>query len=212
MKKMIAKIVRAVVLPFGVLFSGRFSQMLTSLHWTAYAAFMTPRFKKASNLKVFGAPFGVVGGKYIELGDDVTISKDCRLEATAAYEGQVFTPKMVIGNHVIIRPRCHIGCINEVVIGDHTTLGERVYITDHVHGESSYESLLQPPHLRPLYSKGKVVIGECVSIGENCAIMPGVTVGSHSIIGANSVVTKDVPPYSVVGGVPAKVLKIVEPS
>lgn len=56
-------------------------------------------------------------------------------------------------------------------------------------------------------SKGPVIIGQNVWVGDKATILPGVTIGDGAVIGANSVVTKDVPPYSIVGGNPAKVLK-----
>lgn len=52
-----------------------------------------------------------------------------------------------------------------------------------------------------------VVIGDHVWTGNNVVILPGIQVGDHSVIGANAVVTKDVPEYAVVGGVPAKIIK-----
>ncbi len=51
------------------------------------------------------------------------------------------------------------------------------------------------------------MIGDHVWIGNNVVILPGIQVGDHSVIGANAVVTKDVPEYAVVGGVPAKIIK-----
>lgn len=211
MKKLIRILIDLIVWPFGKLFSAKVCQAYNSFRYEVYASFVKHRFKKVGKLRTFGIPFGIVGGEYMELGDNITISKDCRLEVTAEWYGEKYSPRLIIGNNVILRPRCHVGCINEVRIEDNVTFGERVYVTDHIHGISIYEHMKIPPHDRPLYSKGKVVIEECVSVGENCAIMPGVTIGAHSIIGANSVVTKDVPPYSIVAGVPAKVLKIVEP-
>lgn len=211
MKKIIFKLLDLIIWPFGVLFSGRFANLLRSLKWSIYISFVKHRFKKSSNLKTFGIPFGVVGGKYIELGDNVILGKDCRLEATDFWLGQKFTPRMIIGNNVVINPLCHIGCINEVCIGDYVTIGERTYITDHFHGASSYEALTLPPRHRPLFSKGRTVIEECATLGENCAVMSGVTIGAHSVIGANSVVTKDIPPYSIAAGIPAKVIKTIEP-
>lgn len=211
MKKLIGKIIDILLWPVGMLMRGRFANLLRSFRWGIYVSVVKHRFKKSSNLKAFGIPFGIVGGKYIELGDNVILGKDCRLEATDEWRGQTFSPKMIIGDNVVINPLCHIGCINEVRIGDYVTIGERTYITDHFHGASSYEELTLPPRHRPLFSKGKTVIEEYATLGENCAVMAGVTIGAHSVIGANSVVTKDVPPYSIVAGVPAKVIKIVEP-
>ena len=64
-----------------------------------------------------------------------------------------------------------------------------------------------PPIKRELRTKGEVVIGDNVWIGDKASILPGVIIGKGSIVGANSVVTKDVPPFTVVGGNPAKIIK-----
>ena len=69
--------------------------------------------------------------------------------------------------------------------------------------------MMLPPRHRPLHSKGNIVIEDFVSVGEGVVILGGVTIGHHSIIGANAVITKDIPPYSVVIGNPAKVIKTV---
>ena len=86
-------------------------------------------------------------------------------------------------------------------------LGKKILITDNAHGSSSAELLEIAPNYRPLCSKGPVVIDDNVWIGEKVSIMPDVHIGKGVIVAANSVVTKDVPPYSIVGGVPAKVVK-----
>ena len=83
-------------------------------------------------------------------------------------------------------------------------------ITDNSHGDTSIDIRSYPPISRPLVSKGKVVIGENVWIGDKATILPGVSIGDGAVIGANAVVTKDVPPYSVVVGNPAKIINKVK--
>ena len=112
---------------------------------------------------------------------------------------------------VIINPLCHIGCIDSVTIGDFVVLSERCLVIDHTHGDVSYEHLSLYERERPLVSKGKVVIEDYVWMGENSVVMSGVTVGHNSLIGANAVVTKDIPPYSIVAGNPARILRTLEP-
>ena len=102
---------------------------------------------------------------------------------------------------------CHIAAIGLVEFHSNILLGSKVYISDHSHGDSSFMTLKIPPFLRPVISKGPVVIESNVWIGEGSAILPGVRIGKNSIVGANSVVTKDIPPNSVVGGVPARVIR-----
>ncbi|WP_303642797.1 DapH/DapD/GlmU-related protein, partial [uncultured Duncaniella sp.] len=66
-----------------------------------------------------------------------------------------------------------------------------------------------PPASRPLWSKGKVIIEDSVWIGDKATILPNVTLGKGCIIGANSVVTKDIPPYAIACGNPAKVIRYI---
>lgn len=116
-------------------------------------------------------------------------------------------PKLTIGNHARIGDRSHITCANCILINDGVRIGRSVLITDNAHGDSTKENLEQPIVSRRAVSSGPVIIEENVWIGEKASIMPNVTIGRGSIIAANAVVTKDVPPYCVVAGVPAKVVK-----
>ena len=103
----------------------------------------------------------------------------------------------------------HIGAMNRVEIGDDVLLGSKIYITDHQHGSTSYEDMSLAPEARELSSKGPVIIGDKVWIGDNAVIMGGVTIGHNALVAAGAIVTKDVPAYAIVGGVPARVLKQV---
>ena len=80
-------------------------------------------------------------------------------------------------------------------------------IIDHSHGNNVYRELLIHPAKRNLYSKGTIRIKDRVWIGEQVLILPDVTIGEGAVIGAGSVVTKDIPPYCVAVGNPAKVIK-----
>ncbi|MFZ0596872.1 MAG: acyltransferase [Flavobacterium sp.] len=168
---------------------------------------------KSNSLKVSGEnlffeyPIYLHGGKYIEIGDCFNSSLRFRLEAYDEHLGYQFTPKIIIGNNVSINSDCHIGAVNEIIIEDGVLIASKVFITDHYHGEISSEGILIPPSERKLFSKGPVKIEKNVWIGEGVAILPNVTIGENSIIGANSVVTKDIPKNSVVGGNPAKVIR-----
>ena len=116
-------------------------------------------------------------------------------------------PFLKIGSHCSFGAYNHITCANRVIIGDSCLTGKWVTITDNSHGETDLDSLCLPPGKRPITSKGPVVIGNNVWIGDKATILPGVTIGDGAVIAANAVVTKDVPDYSVVGGNPAKILK-----
>ena len=86
-------------------------------------------------------------------------------------------------------------------------MGANVLVSDNSHGQLIEEQLSFQPSKRPLYSKGCIKIEENVWIGENVSILGGVTIGNGAIIGANSVVTHDVPPFSLAAGAPAKIIK-----
>lgn len=145
----------------------------------------------------------------IFIGTDVQIGARCVLEAYTEFQlaSQTFTPHVVIGDGCKIGTDSHISSINSVILGKHVRCGRKIFITDSAHGASQRDLLDMPPNMRPLYSKGPVIIEDNVWIGEYATILPNVTVGRGSIVAAHAVVTKDVPPYSVVGGNPARVIK-----
>ncbi|MBO0357374.1 hypothetical protein J0X19_05410 [Hymenobacter sp. BT186] len=147
--------------------------------------------------------------KYISIGNGFAAMYNLRIEAWDKYGEQKFFPEIYIGNNVVFNTDVHIGCINKIFIGDNVLLASRIYISDHSHGEVNSEALKVAPVHRKLYSKGPVIIENNVWIGENVSILPGVKIGSNAIIGANAVVTKDVPANSVVGGNPARIIKVL---
>lgn len=191
-------------------------QLFSFLHPECFTRFsqryknklLSQRFSKRINSvdrQILFAPVYAKGYKYITIGRNFSAGPGFRIECWDRYMNFSYNPSIVIGNNVSFNYNCHIGAINRISIGDNVLVGSNVLITDHGHGSS--EDIDIPPSKRPLYSKGPIVIEENVWIGECVAILPGVTVGRNSIIGANAVVTKDIPPYSIVGGNPAKVIK-----
>lgn len=173
----------------------------------SYGYYIGREFKHIKSGYVFEYPFILKGGEYIKIGENFSTRARFRIEAWDHYHGINYNPTIQIGNNVIVNFDCHIGAINKIEIGDNVLIGSRVLITDHNHGNISKAELLIPPYLRPLYSKGPVIIEDNVWIGEGVAILPGIRIGKNSIIGANAVVNFDVPENCVVGGVPARVIK-----
>lgn len=156
------------------------------------------------------------GEKYITIGNDTTIGDYGMLTAwncsKMSGEKTASCPEILIGSNCSIGRQSHITAINSVRIGNGVLTGMQVLITDNAHGEFTKEQLLLPPIARPLYSKGPVVIEDNVWIGEKVSIMPNVHIGPGAIIAANSVVTKDIPAYSIAAGIPAVVIKTITES
>ncbi len=156
-------------------------------------------------------PRKIIGGRHITLGSGFDAFPGLRIEAFDRHLDKQFSPRITIGDRVSINYDCHIGCVNEITIGNDVLLASRVYISDHSHGSPDYHDIDVPPSARKVFSKGPVIIEDGAWIGEGACILPGVRVGRHAIVGANAVVSRDVPPYTIVGGVPARVIKTLSP-
>ena len=149
-----------------------------------------------------------LGEDCISIGEGTRIGEHCILTAwKSTCAGGNFHPEIVIGKGCCFGEYNHITSTNKIVIGDNLLTGRWVTITDNSHGETDYDTLLQPPLMRLVTSKGPVIIGNNVWIGDKATILPHVTIGDGAVIAANSVVTKNVPAYSVAAGNPAKVVK-----
>src|SRR5574344_1436086 len=97
----------------------------------------------------------------------------------------------------------HIYATNEIYIEENVLTANFVYISDNAHG---YENIVTPIKQQPIIQKKKVRIGEGSWLGEHVCVI-GANIGKHCVIGANSVVTKDIPDFSVAVGSPAKIIK-----
>lgn len=198
---------------FSYIISYRTLQFFQLVGRRFYAAWLSKEFHSIGRHIDWYPPVRVLrGGKYISIGNNVAIGKNVTLTAWDDFKGQHFHPQIVIGSNSSIGDDSHVTAINKIWIGNNVLTGKKILITDNAHGASVLELMDIAPNKRPLYSKGPVIIEDNVWIGEKASIMPGVHIGKGSIIGANSVVTKDVPPYSVVIGVPAYVIKSINPS
>jgi len=142
------------------------------------------------------------------------------LERVSVGEKTVFGENLILttwgAGTITIGRECHFGISNQLTasndirIGKSLLTGANVLISDNSHGKTCISDMQMPPIKRELYSKGPVVIGDNVWIGQNVCVLGGVTIGDGAIVAANSVVTHDVPAYSMVGGIPARVIKQAE--
>lgn len=164
-------------------------------------------------LKVLGEgsciypPLKYCGLEKVTIGNNSLIGKHSVVNAVTTYLNDKYNPSIEIRNYVDIGEYAHISSINKIIIDDYVLIGRWLTIIDNSHGKFTLEDLkIQPTH-RKLYTKGEVYIGDHVWIGDKVSIMPGVNIGRCSIIGSNSVVTHDIPEFSLAVGVPARVIK-----
>jgi lipopolysaccharide O-acetyltransferase len=140
--------------------------------------------------------------EHIFLGSNTTIGVGARLDCIRSYLDKKHTGVLVIGDRVTINPHSHISAATTLEIGNDVLIASGVYISDHDHG---YAREI-PPASMPLVVK-KITIEDSVWIGEKAIILKGVTLGKGAIIGGGSVVTRDVAPFTIVAGVPARKIR-----
>ena len=175
------------------------------LFWKLYNLFFRITFKNHNGFII--KPHIIQGKQYISIGKGTFVSEGVILTAWDKYANDSFNPYITIGNNCSIGEYAHITACVGIQIGNNVLTGRRIYISDNSHGNTSIEHMDIPPIKRPLFVKGPVIIEDNVWIGERACILSGVRIGRGAIIGANAVVTKDVPAYAVVGGIPARILK-----
>lgn len=160
-------------------------------------------FKKARLIRF---PFDVRGKKFISISKGFTTGVGCRLEAYPVNSNKV----LFIGENVQINDYVHITAMENVTIGNNVLMASKIYISDCSHGSYSGDNNDSNPKAspseRPLFSS-PILIKDNVWLGESVSVLPGVTIGEGTIVGANSVVTKDLPDFVIAVGIPAKPIK-----
>lgn len=113
-----------------------------------------------------------------------------------------FGKNITLGKDVFINSGCHFQDQGGILIGDGTMIGHNVVLATINHD-------LDPKNNRKNHY-APITIGKHVWIGSNATVLAGVSIGDWAVVGAGAVVTKDVPPKSVVGGIPARIIKMIE--
>jgi lipopolysaccharide O-acetyltransferase len=159
-----------------------------------------------SNARLIRLPFDIRNRTLIKLGKNFTTGFGCRLEAYPCVHNY---KTLFIGDDVEINDYVHISAGERIVIGNNVLIASKVFISDLNHGNYKgfmQNSPLQTPNSRKL-TTNPILIKDNVWIGESVCIMPGVTIGTGCVIGALSLITKNIPDYSIAVGSPAKVIK-----
>ena len=149
----------------------------------------------------------VYSAECIELGDRVSIGNFVRLQAIRTRAGVDFEPLIRLGADVSLENGCTITCNNRVLIDDGVLVAGNVYISDHAHVYADVET---PVARQPITTGGVVRIGAGSHIGQNVCILGDVAIGEHVVVGANAVVTRDLPARTVAVGAPARVVRRYE--
>lgn len=156
-------------------------------------------------------------GEFVRIAEDVKLGENVRIYAFVNLYGCEIGDESRIGTFVEIQKGAHIG--KRVKISSHTFICEGVTIEDRVfigHGVM----FINDKYPRAATADGRLqtdadwdcrptLVKEGASIGSNATILCGVTIGENAIVGAGSVVTRDVPANAVVAGVPARILRML---
>lgn len=156
---------------------------------------------RIGNHSYIDSPLRIDGADSIYIGNGVHIKYKSWI-ASKPLTGTE-SSKLVFEDGCVIGHFNHFFATKSIILHKNVLTADKVYISDNLHG---YKDINMPILRQPIVQKGTVEIGEGSWLGENVCVI-GANVGKHCIIGANSVVTKDIPDYSVAAGVPARIIK-----
>lgn len=173
-----------------------------------YTYFLKRKFYSFGKNSIIKPFLNCANEQYISIGNNVNIGSFCRITVSTEFGGYKVKSnnkiRIKIGDNVDIGNNSFISGNNSIEIGNHVILSSYVFITDHDHG---FKDINKNLHEQPLTENGYVKIGDNVFLGNKCSVLKDITIGERSIVAANSVVTKDIPPYCIVAGIPAKIVK-----
>ncbi len=172
-----------------------------------YSEYVSEQFGRKGEDVLIGRHSKIHCGNYFYVGDGTTFGHHAML---SAWKTGAKVPLVKIGKYCDFGHFNHITCCQSIEIGEGVLTGMYVLISDNSHGRNDLTDAYSRPVVRPLFSKGPVKIGRNVWIGDKVTILGGVSIGEGAIIGANSVVTHDIPAYSIAAGIPARVIKNLE--
>lgn len=145
----------------------------------------------------------IITPKYIKCGRNVYIGHQARIEGISQYNEVLYQPIIILEDGVSIQQNVHLTCANQITIGKNTAIAANVTITDIHHPYTDPDIPIEKQDIKVK----SVSIGKDCKIYNNSVILPGVHIGNHVTVGANSIVNKDIPDYSVAVGIPAKIVK-----
>lgn len=212
MKKVLKTALRYFMGLISVLYPYYLSTRIDRILNMMYSAWLSHFLGNVGENVIIEKPCKLEGGGCgaISLGSNSYIHSNCFFGCWKKFHRQEFSPSISIGEHCNIGQYTHITACNKVVIGNGLLTGKFVLISDNSHGGLSEEESLIPPNKRLLKTKGEIVIGNNVWIGDKATVLSGVSIGDNVIVAANSVVTKSVPSNCIIAGAPAKIVKFLK--
>ena len=174
-----------------------YNRVLLDVLITRLKLLVNPKIKIGKNSTIkYSSEFKLTDGAKLVIGSNCTIKENSYFLLTKP------NPYLQMGDYVGIGRNCYIAIKDHLEIGSYTRIGPNVTILDQDH---TYEKsdLIMNQHA----DIQKVKIGKDVWIGANAIVLKGITIGNGAILGAGSVVTKDIPPYEIWAGVPVKFIK-----
>ncbi len=191
----------------------RMAGELVHLGWEAAVevAAIGPDTRRGRRFGAFGAdsvicfpPNAIFNEQYIHIGRGTLFGPSITLSAGMAPGQRMVTdPVIRVGDRCLFGKGSGIVGHLEIVVGDDVWTGHHVYITDQNHG---YEDL-DVPISRQMMPERPVRVGDGSWLGHGTVVLPGASIGRHVVVGANSVVTGDLPDHCIAAGVPARVIK-----
>lgn len=160
------------------------------------------RYRALGSRSIVVRPLHVTPG-HIRLGDGVLIHAHGRIQGIDCYQGVAFDPEIVFDDGASAQQNLHLTCAERIYVGKNTALAANVTITDINH---PYEDIHLPIEQQKI-EVSPVEIGKDCKIYNNAVILPGTKIGDHCVVGANSVVSGQFRPFSVIVGSPARVVK-----
>jgi acetyltransferase-like isoleucine patch superfamily enzyme len=149
-------------------------------------------------------PDRIAGAGRIRIGEHTRIEKGAVLYAVQKFAKQKYRGQIIIGDHVYLNRFFNATSASRITIEDYVSCGSNVSLVNFDHG---WQDIHKDINSTPLMVHGAIEIGAQTWIGNNVVILGGVSIGRHCVIGAGSIVTKDIPDYSLAVGNPAKVIK-----
>jgi acetyltransferase-like isoleucine patch superfamily enzyme len=179
-----------------------FYKVYRAINSRVWFLFNRRRFKKLGARSFVIKPI-IITPFCVEIGHDVVVQANSRIEGVTSYEGDNFNPVIILDDNCTIQQNIHLTCAKRVYIGKYTAIAANVTITDIHH---PYEDIFLPIEKQRLLISPVSIGSEC-KIYNNAVILPGTTIGKHCTVGANSVVSGNIPDYSVVVGIPGRIIK-----